>query len=114
MNKSKTPSSNHNQPKLKQINVRVSEAELLLLQQYSTECQLSVSEYLRRCSLKRNLSRPPTGSHSSKATLVVLVSKLFEELSALSAIARSTNHPDISERAVSIAQLLSELDQVSL
>jgi hypothetical protein len=60
MNESKTPNPNHNQPKLKQINVRVSEAELLLLQQYSTECKLSISEYLRRCSLKRNLPRPPT------------------------------------------------------
>ena len=112
MNKSKTPNPNHNQPKLKQINVRVSEAELLLLQQYSTECKLSISEYLRRCSLKRNLSRPPT--HSSKTTLSILVSKLVEELSALNAIARHTNHPDLSERAVSIAQLLSELYKVSL
>ncbi|CAD5989075.1 hypothetical protein PCC9214_05504 (plasmid) [Planktothrix tepida] len=114
MNKSKTPNPNHNQPKLKQINVRVSEAELLLLQQYSTECKLSISEYLRRCSLKRNLPRPPTCSHSSKTTLSILVSKLVEELSALSAIARSTNHPDISERAVTIAQLLSEIYKVSL
>ena len=108
----KNPTKFSNQSKLKQINVRVSEAELLLLQQYSTECKLSISEYLRRCSLSRNLPRPPT--HSSKTTLSILVSKLVEELSALNAIARSTNHPDISERAVSITQLLSELYQVSL
>ncbi len=108
----KNPTEFPNQSKLKQINVRVSEAELLLLQQYSTECKVSVSEYLRRCSLKRNLPRPPT--HSSQTTLSILVSKLVEELSALNTIARSTNHPDISERAVSIAQLLSEIYQVSL
>ncbi len=108
----KNPTKFLNQSKLKRIDVRVSEAELLLLQQYSTECKLSISEYLRRCSLSRNLLRPPT--HSSKTTLSILVSKLVEELSALNAIARSTNHPDISERAVSIAQLLSELYKVSL
>ncbi|CAD5989541.1 hypothetical protein PCC9214_05595 [Planktothrix tepida] len=108
----KNPTEFPNQSKLKRIDVRVSEAELLLLQQYSTECKVSISEYLRRCSLKRNLPRPPT--HSSQTTLSILVSKLVEELSALSAIARSTNHPDISERAVAIAQLLSEIYQVSL
>ena len=108
----KNPTEFPNQSKLKRIDVRVSEAELLLLQQYSTECKLSISEYLRRCSLKRNLPRPPT--HSSQTTLSILVSKLVEELSALNTIARSTNHPDISERAVSIAQLLSEIYQVSL
>ena len=108
----KNPTEFPNQSKLKQINVRVSEAELLLLQQYSTECKLSISEYLRRCSLKRNLPRPPT--HSSQTTLSILVSKLVEELSALNTIARSTNHPDISERAVAIVQLLSEIYQVSL
>lgn len=108
----KNPTKFQNHSKLKRIDVRVSEAELLLLQQYSTECKLSISEYLRRCSLKRNLPRPPT--HSSQTTLSILVSKLVEELSALNTIARSTNHPDISERAVSIAQLLSEISQVSL
>ena len=108
----KNPTEFPNQSKLKRIDVRVSEAELLLLQQYSTECKLSISEYLRRCSLNRNLPRPPT--HSSQTTLSILVSKLVEELSALNTIARSTNHPDISERAVSIAQLLSEIYKVSL
>ncbi|HEY9864846.1 MAG TPA: hypothetical protein V6D21_11780 [Candidatus Obscuribacterales bacterium] len=108
----KNPTKFPNQSKLKRIDVRVSEAELLLLQQYSTERQVSISEYVRRCSLSRNLPRPPT--HSSQTTLSILVSKLVEELSALNTIARSTNHPDISERAVSIAQLLSEIYKVSL
>lgn len=85
----KNPTEFPNQSKLKRIDVRVSEAELLLLQQYSTECKLSISEYVRCCSLKRNLPRPPT--HSSQTTLSILVSKLVEELSALSAIARSSN-----------------------
>lgn len=108
----KNPTKFPHQSKLKRIDVRVSEAELLLLQQYSTERKLSVSEYVRRCSLNRNLPRPPT--YSSKTTLSILVSKLVEELSALNTIARHTNHSELSERAVAIAQLLSEIFQVSL
>ena len=79
----------------KQINLRISLADFEVLSDKAQASGLSLSEYLRRCGLLRELPSPARNNQGR--TAAVVLSKLVKELSTLVAIAQSLNQIEVAK-----------------
>lgn len=95
--------------KMLQINIRVTLEEQLQIEEYSKSYGMSVTQYIRIRSLKRQL--PKNSMPSINRELFIELSRIGNNLNQLTKKANQ-NHPDVKGLYVELLELKTKLNEI--